>query len=117
MTYAIATIIYGIPLNDDVHNIIFNWLQQTGEDEGIDEFVDEHFTTLYTAYGGPAGYCGVEIFEFSEGDDIDISLLKDKLVTPSSEIISKAEKEILKISKELLKLLPKPDLYLVWNSS
>jgi hypothetical protein len=124
--YAIGHIIYGVPLTEKISKKINKWENQEPEDdepEGVESpwFEDDDgvcgFTTMYSGSGDyTPGYCGVELLEFDECEEL---FLGDETfqMKPTSKQKASALKRIEKLHPDLKKLLPKVGLYIVWSSS
>ncbi len=136
MSYAIAKVIYGIPLTRAAGELINRW----EEDEDSPWIETTHglcgFTSLYSAGGdGPIGYCGIDLGEFSEFETyITIKLPNDegnhelqirpdrgnvRRIPLSISQIEKdqAQREINNVHQELWELCPEPGFFIVFSSS
>ena len=114
MSYAIANIIYGVPLNEAGNNLMNKWA-----DEGDERFFEEDdacgFTMLYNGSADYAGYCGVNLMQFDECEDFrPVSSLN---VQPTQEQIDEANSKIAKLHPDLKAILPEIGTYLVWSTS
>lgn len=116
MSYAIANVIYGVPLNEEANDLINKWEQ----DETNDNWFEDNdgtcgFTMLYTGSADYAGYCGVSLMEFDECEDFrPISSLN---VQPTEKQIEEVKAKVAKLHPELKAVLPEIGTYLVWSTS
>lgn len=120
MSYAIGTIIYGVPLTEKIHKAF----EELGEFE-----VADYFEVLYSASNDYApGYCGVKLGEFDECCDAipfsELQTMADKVsVTVAGNSTDKAAKvtealdKIQALPKEILKICDCIGVYMVWSSS
>ena len=115
MSYAIVSVVYGVPLTEECIRLINEWEADTNSDKW---FEDNNgvcgFTTLYSASGPGAGYCGVQL------DSLDsyCSQLVDAIrMTPTTEEVEKATKLVKALPPELRKLTGKIGVYFIWSDA
>ena len=107
MSYAIANVIYGVPLTKEIH------LALADADE---DFETAGFTPYYSGGGSYApGFCGVELGDFDEcGGHILFSSLK---YAPTPEQKAEAETRLAELPEYIRKVCLPVDTYIVWSSS
>lgn len=109
MSYCIVSVIYGVPLSDEIQQVF------TDLDWEIDEQEDAGFVELYTSGGPGAGYFGVELYEF---DECRYSLAVDKIpFKPTKAQIAKVARTIKALPPALQKVLEPVGVYFVFHSS
>lgn len=115
MSYAIGTIVYGVPLTEKVHEA-FNELM---EEEDLDIDVGDYFDTLYTASGPHVpGYCGVELGEFDECcDAIPFHDLQAMAAKATPDKIAQAIEKFQALPEKIQKACDTIGVYVVWSSS
>lgn len=117
MSYAIANIIYGVPLTEEVSDLMNKWEQ----DETNDNWFESNdgqcgFTTLYSGSAPQTiGFCGVLLGTLKEFKLYE-SLSKIN-TQPTALQIAKTTEKISKLHPEIKALLPDVDVYLVWSTS
>src|SRR5688572_13612524 len=116
MSYAIAYVIYGVPLTDKIAKVIEEW-----EDEGDERYYNDDDTEcgfyrdLYRSDGFKPGYCGILLGEFDEACDfVDVAKLPPK---PSKAQMAVAKAMVKGLDPHLLKMCEPVGLYYVWGSS
>lgn len=115
MSYCIMTIIYGVPLTEEIHKKIEEW-----EDDGTDEWGEDAescgFETTYTAHARPSpGWCGIELGGFTECDDaIPISKLQ---LEPTPEQRVEAEARVAALHPEIRAICQPIGVYIIPSSS
>lgn len=116
MSYAIFTVVYGVPLTEAAAELIDEWEGDVNHEKW---FEDEHgtcgFTMLYTAGGPMAGFCGAKLATFDEA--CDYFKLDDIVVAPTQEQVDDALKRVARLPPELQVLCPDPGVYVVPSSS
>ncbi len=104
MSYAIANVIYGIPLTEEIHKAI---KEEEPEDLGFE-----------VMYSGSAqytpGFCGVRLCGFDECGDIAV---KDLAFEPTREQRAEAEVKIAELPEYIRKVCQPVDTYIVWSTS
>lgn len=116
--YAIANVIYGIPLTDKIYDFIHSE-ENVDAEELTDYGPDEEelgFTTPY--HGGSnrtVGWLGVSLTEFDECSDFPLSDITN--VKPTEEQIAEVKDKISKLPKEILDIALPTDIYVVWSTS
>lgn len=125
MSYAIANIVYGFPINDKQRTIIQQLseaeLGGLSEDE-IDELEDGSgrlayfgFTGLYSSGGDwDIGYCGVKLCSYDEGMKFKVSELSRIHATPEQK--KEAARRIAALRPDLRSLADPVDVWVVWSS-
>ena len=110
MSYAIANVIIGIPLTEEIHTALD---EMEGDDSRDPE---DWFEVLYTASGQfSPGYCGEKISEFTECDgDIPVGDLR---FVPTKKLRELAEKKCFKLPEAIKKVARPFGVYVVWSSS
>jgi hypothetical protein len=114
MSYAMVSIVYGVPLSEAAAEKIQEW--EDNDDPRY--FYDDElcgFTTLYSQ-GGPMhyGYCGVEIGELQVyGQD----LVSSYRFTPTAAEKAEAEALVAKLDPELKQLAGPIGTYFIWHDS
>lgn len=110
MSYAIVSVVYGIPLNEDVARKMDEW-----EESGDERWDDYHgWKRLYSASGPATGYCGVELCTLeSYGQD----LVSKYRLEPTPKEKAKAEQLVSKINDELRDLAGPIGVYFIWSDS
>ena len=121
MPYAIGNIIYGVPGNDDLIKI-FN---QSIPD--IDDlFLDSKFEKcgIEFLYQGVAPwFFGIRLGQIDEIDNVNIKDLIENVLHLNQtfeipeNIKSQYQEKLLKLPDNLQKILPSPELLIVWSSS
>lgn len=125
MTYAIATIIYGVSLTEEVSDRIRKWEDGLGaDDEELEEGDERYFETndgpcgFVTQYSGSSndlvGYCGVKLGEFAECNNVRVKNLR---LTPTPEEMGEAEGLVNALHPELRALAGEVGVYFVWSTS
>ncbi len=127
MSYAIANIIYGVPLSQKAASAIQGCELVT---EAMAAMLKEAkiemespeaygFEPLYSAGGCMIGYCGVKLGEFDEtDDDIPASVLIQKLSKkPTLKQSMTVQKLLARAHPEILKLCKPCGVYVIWSSS
>ena len=113
MTYCIMTVIYGVPLTEDVSE----WLSERTPEDGISDDPDaEGFTMLYSgsARWMPV-YCGVKLCEFNEcRDAIPVDGLK---LVATDEQKREAEKLVAALDSRIRERCPPIGCYIIPSSS
>lgn len=107
MSYAIANVIYGVPLTKEVGFLIY------GKDA---EPEDLGFEILYSGSADYSpGFCGVSLYLFDECSD---SFPASQLVlVPTPEQRAQAEAKIAQLPEDVRKLCPPLNTYIVWSTS
>jgi len=104
--YAIANIIYGIPINDEIHN----------KANELDVELDETFDVLYSGNAErEVGYAGVHLGSMDEGSDISMNELTK--IQPTEEQKQEALVNIAYVDEVLRDLAPEIGIYIVWSTS
>lgn len=113
MSYAILTVIHGVPLNQDVSDHIRALEEECGDlFEGGGGTCG--FTTLYSASGTDlVGYCGVKLCTLPSYDSIRVG----SIPTPSQDQKDAAEKLVSELDLVLRDLAGPIDTYIVWSDS
>ncbi len=107
MSYAIANIIYGIPLTEEIHEAANKHKDADIQDLGFE-----------TMYSGSApfipGFCGVLLCRFDECDDLAV---KDLVLVPTEKQMLEAKAKIKDLPAYIRKASKPVDVYLVWSTS
>ena len=116
--YTIGNIVYGVPINEALSNLLLDWKKNLTEEEYAEKFNEDGqligFNMLY--HGGAdglVGYCGVGLGDFDEIDSVLIS----ELPYPTEEQIREAQTKIDALPNEVKELIDEPGHYIVWSSS
>jgi len=147
MSYAIAQVCYGIPLNESTTSIIdqyngeessendlaedFNedeeeldeldyWKYGTTKSKSDEEYFDvnEYFKTFYSGSAGHTpGVCGIKLSSFDECSDMNVSEMMELLKPPTEDQIKEALAKIAELPEDLRKLLPEPSHFIIWSTS
>lgn len=123
MSYAIANVIYGVPLTSELVKAHAKHCRALyGEDENKWPVVLEDvsdggiFEMFYTSLGEPSGFLGTHISSFYES--AEPTPLLDLIPTEiTSEVIEKTKNKIEQLPEYLKEVVSRPGLYIVWSSS
>lgn len=128
MSYAIANIIYGIPLTEGIRQRVLEWVEGEATPASLDiDEIDEHdpdtwggeavWTTLYSgcARHAPA-FCGVLLGHFNEAGE-PISLDSLRLPQPTEAQKVEAQRHCDLMDPDLRTVAPPIGIYLVWSTS
>lgn len=114
MSYAIVSVIYGVPKTEEALEKIDEW--EAADDERWTD--GDHgtcgFHDLYSASGPGAGFCGVELGEL---DSYRGQLVSDVRLVPTEEEKLKAEALVAALDPELRKLTGPIGVYFIWSDS
>lgn len=118
MSYAIANIIYGIPVTTDLVEKIRDYILNNNIDSYPEAELEEAgFKLLYSAGGEQlTGYLGVSLGEISECDE-PILISEICKIEPTFAQTPQVEDWIKELPEYMKKLVPKPSIYLVWSNS
>lgn len=109
MSYAIGTIIYGVPVTERLYEVVADLENETALDE-------IGFELLYTASGSyQPGYCGVKLKEFDECADFHV--LTELMVTATDEQREQAKAMIEALPEAIRDELAPISYYVIWSSS
>lgn len=114
MSYAIAYVVYGVPLHDADDNDAEN-------SEAIDNWLEEFNPMILTPYSGcgnPLAF-GVTLDEVNECcHHVEINNLR---LTPTPEEVAQVEKEFYALSDEIKEEITtkfgKPRVFILWGTS
>lgn len=115
MSYAIVSVIYGVPLTEDCIDLINKWESDTTSDKWFED--DDGtcgFTTLYSASGPRNGYCGVELDQLNSYNNQLVSAVR---TVPTEAEIEKATALVNKLYPELRSQTGPIGVYFVWSDS
>lgn len=114
MSYAIVKVIYGVPLTEDCIELINKWESDPTCDKW---FEDDNgacgFTSLYSASGPGAGYCGIELDELDSSNQ----LVSEVRMKPTEKEEKKAKKLVEALPPELRELTGEIGVYFIWSDS
>ena len=109
MSYAIANIIYGIPLCSNVVQVAKD-LGYDGEDAESFGFV-----SMYTASGPQTGYCGVCLDKF---DECDAEKVSDLTWEPTDAQEAEYNRLLSEVPERLREHIDTaPTVWIIWSSS
>lgn len=104
--YLIGNIIYGIPINEKIADLI----------EKNKKKYAKLFEILYHgASDRHVGYCGVLLKEFDECNDF--IKLEDLIIKPTNQELLEVESLIDKLPTEIQAVMDSVDTYIVWSTS
>ena len=110
MSYAIANVIYGVPVTRKL-------ITAMGREDN-DDITSIGFESLYSASGDKAGYCGVKLGEFDETTELlklsKVEAMRAKLTAKKEATVAK---QIAALPAWVKKALPPVDIYVVFSSS
>lgn len=121
MSYAIMTIVYGIPLTEEIDELIRGECDCEGVDPQecplhTDDPTAVGFDEQYSAGSHfMPGFCGVELDSFDECTDaIDVSTLK---FMPTAEQVAEAEAKFAKLHERIRSIAKPVGVYIIPSSS
>lgn len=121
MSCAVVSIVFGVPLTEEVYEKIQEWEHTEALDEnGEYKFVDGRegpcgFTQLYSASGPyPYGFCGVELCELKSYQAQNITELQ---TSPTPEQYIEATKKVEALNPELKELAGPIGTYFIWSDT
>ena len=104
MGCAIANVIYGIPLTEELHE----------QFRSCKEDAEQYFETLYSASSDwTPGYCGVELDSIQE---FRITALKDVTDVPTAEQEEEAHRLCAQLPDRIREVALPIGVYIVWSS-
>lgn len=113
--YAIANVIYGIPITDEIHNAINSEECDQTEDYPPDE-EELGFTITYSGSSHRSvGWLGFSLGEFDECCDFPLSDILN--LRPTPEQIIEVNKLISQLPANVQAVAKTPDIYVVWSTS
>lgn len=111
MSYAIITVVYGVPITHEVSKKMDEW--ETNEDPRWDDYAG--WKVLYSASGPYTfGYCGVKLDRLKHYEP---QLVGDLNLAPTKEQEKEAEDLIAKLEPELRELAGPVGVYFIWSDS
>lgn len=115
MSSAVVTAIYGVPINQAIHNKML----EMEEDPDSGWFEDKNgtcgFTTLYSGHAmRTVGYCGVKLDGFNEFKDVRVSKLK---LEPTDKQKKEAQERIDALPEAFDDLVGDPDVFFVMSTT
>ena len=116
--YAIIDVIYGIPLTEEINDLINKWEADPNCDKWEED--EEHrmcgFEVMYSGHGGiPPGFCGVSLDQFDESNGHN-SLINLKL-EPTNDQKKKTLELINNLDREIKDIILPVGIYLIWSTS
>ena len=118
--YSIITVIYGIPLTQELEERNSDLIDADPEesDPTIHEDMEEYgFEIMYTGSGNHTpGYCGVELSEFDECSDSYLPISEVAMV-PTDEQKAEAHAKIEALDDRFKDLLPAVSVYFIFSTS
>ena len=115
MSCAIVTVIYGVPLTEEVSKKIREWESENDERWTDDGDYQCGFETLYSASGGDLlGFCGIQIGELEPYGNQKVS---DVCMEPTTNQMTMALQRVERLDPELRKLAGEPSIYFIWHDS
>lgn len=124
MSYAIANVVYGVPLTEEVWDAVRRYVEspeyaavEVHEEEiDLDDPESFGFETMYSGSGDRPGYCGVKITDFDECSSQPWGKILSQASPTKTQMIEAGEK-ISKLPACVRAVVGEPTLWLVWSSS
>lgn len=115
MSYAIVTVVYGVPLTEDCIDLINKWESDTESDKWTEDGNGPcGFTSLYSASGPGNGFCGVVLDALESYGNQLVSKVR---MVPTKEEKKKAEKLVEALDPELRQRTGEIGVYFIWSDS
>lgn len=131
MTYAIATVFYGVPASKELRLLAAR--EDKGETVDLDQALEMYsedglesvgadvldcysFNTPYSGSGGPEAWFGVELGGFDESEDGPV-LLSSYMVAPTDVQKGLYREKLAELPDWLRNALSTPDVWVIWGSS
>lgn len=114
MSYAIVSVIYGVPKNQDVAEKIEEWEKKNDERWEEGNGTTCGFENLYSASGPSNGYCGVWLSDLGSYQSELVSSIR---MVPTEKEKQKAQAMVDALDPELKKLAGPIGVYFIWSDA